>query len=337
MSKPNINIPAEFAVNGIKTDFDNSKLLNGFYRLNPDVLAGDNLNKFIDDTYKGLNGVLDLYEGCVLYDSTVTYTNKSLIFDITNNGIKFYHSLQNGNINHSLTDTDYWEEIDISGANKVNKSGDTMTGALRVQTDYNIQINICNTQIEQGVLPTDGTKYEYYSYKDVNNATLGALYYRFGTDGDVSVRMSSSNLTGSSSAYIAVGFDTNGNKYFTFPKCTTVPTTTSSANNNLVAVVVENYKSGNSWYRVYSDGFCEQGGLTASYDTNPATITLLKNYSSTNYSVQCTQVGSNARGYAMGVTDKTTSGFKVYSGYGTNAGVSANAGNSKTCWYAYGY
>lgn len=54
-TKPNIVIPESFAENGIKTDFDNEKLTNGFDRLQPDVLAGDNLNKFIDDTYKGLN------------------------------------------------------------------------------------------------------------------------------------------------------------------------------------------------------------------------------------------------------------------------------------------
>ena len=62
MSKPEINIPAEFAVNGVKTPFSNAKIQNGFDRINPDVLTGDNLNKFIDDTYKGLNGVFDLYD-----------------------------------------------------------------------------------------------------------------------------------------------------------------------------------------------------------------------------------------------------------------------------------
>lgn len=54
-TNPNITIPESFAVNGIKADFDNNKILNGFDRIQPDVLAGDNLNKFIDDTYKGLN------------------------------------------------------------------------------------------------------------------------------------------------------------------------------------------------------------------------------------------------------------------------------------------
>jgi len=57
--KPNITIPESFAVNGVKADFDNNKVLNGFDRLQPDVLAGDNLNKFIDDTYKGLNYALN--------------------------------------------------------------------------------------------------------------------------------------------------------------------------------------------------------------------------------------------------------------------------------------
>lgn len=54
-TNPNIVIPESFAANGVKADFDSNKILNGFDRIQPDVLAGDNLNKFIDDTYKGLN------------------------------------------------------------------------------------------------------------------------------------------------------------------------------------------------------------------------------------------------------------------------------------------
>lgn len=53
--KPEITIPQSFAENGVKTDFDDTLLADGFDNLRPDVLAGDNLNKFIDDTYKGLN------------------------------------------------------------------------------------------------------------------------------------------------------------------------------------------------------------------------------------------------------------------------------------------
>ena len=53
--KPNITVPESFAKNGVKTDFDSDLIASGFDRLKPDVLAGDNLNKFIDDTYQGLN------------------------------------------------------------------------------------------------------------------------------------------------------------------------------------------------------------------------------------------------------------------------------------------
>lgn len=69
--------------------------------------------------------------------------------------------------------------------------------------------------------------------------------------------------------------------------CTTNPTTTSTATSAKPAVVVENYDNTTSWYRVYSDGWCEQGGRT--FHTNNvgviATITLLKTMKDTNYSV----------------------------------------------------
>ena len=73
-TKPSLNIPEGFATNGTKTDFEQEKIQNGFDPVDPDVLAGDNLNKFIDDTYKGLNytidGVTDLYKGIIVYDDT---------------------------------------------------------------------------------------------------------------------------------------------------------------------------------------------------------------------------------------------------------------------------
>jgi hypothetical protein len=47
--------------------------------------------------------------------------------------------------------------------------------------------------------------------------------------------------------------------------------------------IVETYVNGTSWYRVYSDGWCEQGGVV---DLNVSgTINLLKNYIDINYTV----------------------------------------------------
>lgn len=118
MNKPNIDIPSGFAENGTKEDFPNDKILNGFDPINPDVLPGDCLNKFIDDTYKGLNGVLELYKGAVLYDSTVTYTNKSLVFNIQDGIVELYHSLQNNNVGNALTDDTKWEKVKMGGSSR---------------------------------------------------------------------------------------------------------------------------------------------------------------------------------------------------------------------------
>lgn len=68
--------------------------------------------------------------------------------------------------------------------------------------------------------------------------------------------------------------------------CTTAATTTSTASSATPAVVVENYVNGTSWYRVWSDGWCEQGGRTTSYSgAGFQTITLLKPMKDTNYTL----------------------------------------------------
>lgn len=115
-TNPNINIPEYFALNGQKTDFQEEKLQNGFDPVDPDVLAGDNLNKFIDDTYKGLNyavkGVSDLYKGAVLYDAAETYSTSSIVFNIDSTGkVSMYKSLVDDNVGNPLSDTAKWQEI----------------------------------------------------------------------------------------------------------------------------------------------------------------------------------------------------------------------------------
>ena len=115
MTRPNIQIPKEFAINGEKADFTQEKIQTGFDKLNPDIFAGDNANKFIDDTYKGLNGVLDLYNGIVLHDMTTTYDDKAVVGKFIENSFKLYRSLVNNNTGHEVTETEYWEEVALGG------------------------------------------------------------------------------------------------------------------------------------------------------------------------------------------------------------------------------
>lgn len=63
---------------------------------------------------------------------------------------------------------------------------------------------------------------------------------------------------------------------------------------NTVHCVVETFKSGSSWYRVYDDGWVEQGGLVYYVDgTGFRTVTFLKPFNmSGNPNIQITMVGS---------------------------------------------
>lgn len=57
-----------------------------------------------------------------------------------------------------------------------------------------------------------------------------------------------------------------------------------------VDYIIESYRNGTEWYRVYKSGWCEQGGYKTSSSSNSTweTITLLKNYIDTNYHVSVT-------------------------------------------------
>ena len=92
-------------------------------------------------------------------------------------------------------------------------------------------------------------------------------------------------------------------------------------------VVIETYSSGSSWYRIYSDGWCEQGG-EAQINSDGQTVTLLKNFIDTNYYIGAN--GLQAQRYVSCHT-KTTSNFKVY------AGDDNTFNSSLICWTASGY
>lgn len=101
--------------------------------------------------------------------------------------------------------------------------------------------------------------------------------------------------------------------------------------------IVETYVNGTSWYRVYSDGWCEQGGKSESYVSNTTktiNVSLLKTFSSTDYSVQLTNYGNGTYGINgyIGVYSQTASSFII----GANT-VSNNDRTNNIYWQACGY
>lgn len=100
---------------------------------------------------------------------------------------------------------------------------------------------------------------------------------------------------------------------------------------NSKGILVESYVNGASWYRVYSDGWCEQGGeQSVQSGTSPATVTLLKPYINTNYSLLCTVNGTE---YAMATGNhKTETDFKW-----STANYQGSGYLYSGSWYTCGY
>ena len=72
--------------------------------------------------------------------------------------------------------------------------------------------------------------------------------------------------------------------------------------------ITETYVNGTSWYRVYSDGWIEQGGQIDCAKNASVTVTFLKAYTNTNYNVTGMSHFFNADKYDVGptLTDRTT-------------------------------
>ena len=87
------------------------------------------------------------------------------------------------------------------------------------------------------------------------------------------------------------------------------------------------YVNGTEWYRVWPDGWIEQGGVAAK--GGGITITFLKAFSNTNYTVVATSIGTNGEIYAQCINKVSTTQIKF-----TNTGGSANMPKA---WYACGF
>jgi hypothetical protein len=72
---------------------------------------------------------------------------------------------------------------------------------------------------------------------------------------------------------------------------TNLSTFATKMNTAGIRTVIETYSNGTNWYRIYSDGWCEQGGISTG--AMPETVTLLKPYKDTNGSILITPKSSS--------------------------------------------
>lgn len=95
--------------------------------------------------------------------------------------------------------------------------------------------------------------------------------------------------------------------------------------------LVYTYKNDTDWVNWYSDGWCEQGGISPSAgDTSSNTIVLLKSYKDISYSILFAQNAGVEGSYTNGCTakDKTTSSFIL---------TYRTGGDASFYWKACGY
>lgn len=185
------------------------------------------------------------------------------------------------NINESVILETLNAKIDYDGGNYkgsglanyvVDKSGDTMTGALRcdVKGQWQSPIHFISSEMDWTAGANRSTNIGIHYYD--KNDKVGPYFLL-------------SQAEGSTNNYFSMGNDaTNNPKFlgFDFPKATSKATTTSTATRYKPAVIVQNYRNGNTWYRVWSDGWIEQGGrISMPYATN--TVTFAKAFSTTAY------------------------------------------------------
>ena len=99
---------------------------------------------------------------------------------------------------------------------------------------------------------------------------------------------------------------------------------------NSMKYVVETWSEGTEWYRVWSDGWIEQGGRVSGFDIN-VTIIFKKSFTTVNYTITQAEIGHTGQ-------DPYVNGYSFQS-LTTNSAVCVMRNNGvNTCmWYACGY
>ena len=95
--------------------------------------------------------------------------------------------------------------------------------------------------------------------------------------------------------------------------------------------IVETWRSddGSSWYRKYSDGWIEQGGVTPNVNADFYTVTLNTPFTTANYHVNFITTGTGKDGsFGHCVSERTNTTFTMYDHLMNNVPV---------LWYACGY
>ena len=201
----------------------------------------------------------------------------------------------------------------------VNKNGDTMTGrllfnnftsstALETKTaEVNKNTVISQNTAYDNTLTTAPSSHTYinrYRGLDKNAKEVGCLEMLHDTANNVRTIVRANRIVSGATKTVQLdmGVRTTGSRYFN------INADEILVNSKAMPYVTEQVVSGTSWYRVWSNGLIEQGGESV----YPSTITFLKPFTSTGYTLTYALVGETNAGYdAVVMYNKTTTSVAV--------------------------
>lgn len=227
----------------------------------------------------------------------------------------------------------------ISGSKRFTQPSGDMS--IELMADTNQQTVPSNNGLRQIAL------YRNATYTKGDGYTCWIQGYR-GSDGRTSTAIYTRRFLESDSQeilnYLQVTITADGT-----PACYTRTPPANSAGDEIatagwfrlpncgVRTVIETYRSGENWYRVWSDGWIEQGGAQTNNSTgsNSYTVSLIRAFATADYTVMRAPVwggtwgNGTVDGYTTGIFSKTKTTF--------TCATHATSVVSKIMWYACGY
>ena len=230
-------------------------------------------DKILMQTQPNATANIDLYLSKTgVFRSTTIYYNEKLNFNISSvNGTNESVVLMG---NCTLTSGVISNFNPKNPFKVLNPAGDTMTGRLNIIAPRGTHLSLQSQIQDINVTPTENMHDNYLDFIDKNGVLIGRIYNEKLTDGRVELGFQTWYNGSCTGLYLYR--DANGRaSYYPYQ-------------------MIDSWGSGHSGYCVWSNGYCEQWGLTGN-NTNQ-TITLFKAYIDGNYNI--------TSGTAIG-TDKT--------------------------------
>lgn len=252
---------------------------------------------------------------------------------------QLWKALPNGDLYYrSMSDTNERDEW-----TKLAKDADLTALAEQINTDITTSINNLDTKIDTvstnattGIneakaaaassKPTAGTGISVGTSTDTGTPVSLATYGTAGNYGSSSNQTPGFNST-FNIPYVSTDAYGRVTAATTTVKIPALPAAASSPKAYLSAT----YSSGTSWYRKWSDGWIEQGGVSAVISDGSTSITFPTKFSNTNYTVLSIARHPTSNSSITTVRDLTTTTVTL------TFDVEDGSGSSAVQWYACGF